>query len=199
MDLRQKKGLEQTAGEGIRFHYPMHRLTTYQVGGPVEALWEAKDLSTLKKVVRYLSSEGIPYGVLGRGSNLLVRDEGIDGVMILLKGSLATIRENTENSLLWAGGGVHLSHLMNRCRQQGMSGLEFLAGIPGTVGGAVVMNAGAFGEELAEKIEAVQLVGSEGAEIERHRSKLKFSYRSLHIGAGPTGDEHLLLSYAYRA
>ena len=115
---------------------------------------------------------------------MLVKDEGINGVMILLKGSLATIRESIENSLLWAGGGVHLSDLMNRCRQRGLSGLEFLAGIPGTVGGAVVMNAGAFGEEINEKIEAVWLVGSEGAEIERHRSKLKFSYRSLHLEPG---------------
>ncbi len=184
MDLRQKKGLEELAGEGIRFHYPMHRLTTYRVGGPVEALWEAKDLPTLKRVIRYLSFEGTPYGILGGGSNLLVRDEGIDGVMIRLKGALAIIKDLPEDSLVWAGGGVHLSHLMNWCKQQGMSGLEFLTGIPGTVGGAVVMNAGAFGEEINERIATVQLVGSDGTEIEVHRSKLNFSYRSLRMEPG---------------
>jgi UDP-N-acetylmuramate dehydrogenase len=168
----------------MRFHYPMHRLTTYGVGGPVEALWEAKDLATLKRVIRYLSLEGIPYGVLGRGSNLLVKDEGIDGVMILLKGSFAMIKNDPQASLLWAGGGVHLSDLMHRCRQEGMSGLEFLAGIPGTVGGAVVMNAGAFGEEINERIKTVQSVLSGGHEIELHRSKLKFSYRALHMEPG---------------
>jgi len=184
MDLRQKRAFEQLAGKGTRYHYPMHRLTTYQVGGPVEALWEARDLTTLGKVVRYLSAEGIPYGVLGRGSNLLVKDEGIDGVMILLKGSLAEIKEGGENTVVWAGGGVHLKDLMRWCRQKGMSGLEFLAGIPGTVGGAVVMNAGAFGEEINEKIRAIQWVVPGGKPVETDRAELKFSYRRLHISAG---------------
>jgi len=171
-------------GGGIRFHYPMHRLTTYQVGGPVEALWEARDLETLKKVIRYLSLEGIPYGVLGRGSNLLVKDNGIDGVMILLKGSLAAIKEGAEESLVWAGGGAPLADLMNWCRQRGMSGLEFLAGIPGTVGGAVAMNAGAFGQEVNERIKALQFVLPGGTPVERNRSELKFSYRRLHMEEG---------------
>ena len=171
-------------GEGIRFHYPMHRLTTYKVGGPVEALWEARDLETLKKVIRYLSLEGIPYGVLGRGSNLLVKDDGIDGVMILLKGSLAAIKEGAEKSLVWAGGGVHLTDLMSWCRQRGMSGLEFLTGIPGTVGGAVAMNAGAFGQEINERIKTLQFVLPGGTQVEMSRSELKFSYRRLHMEEG---------------
>jgi UDP-N-acetylmuramate dehydrogenase len=171
-------------GEGIRFHYPMHRLTTYKVGGPVEALWEARDLETLKKVIRYLSLEGIPYGALGRGSNLLVKDEGIDGVMILLKGSLAAIKEGAEKSLVWAGGGVHLADLMSWCRKKGMSGLEFLAGIPGTVGGAVAMNAGAFGQEINERIKTLQFVLPGGTQAEMNRSELKFSYRRLHMEKG---------------
>ena len=184
MDIRQKEALEQITGEGIRFHYPMHRLTTYKVGGPAEALWEARDLETLKRVIRYLSLEGIPYGVLGRGSNLLVKDNGIDGVMILLKGSLATIKEGTEKSLVWAGGGVHLTDLMSWCRQKGMSGLEFLTGIPGTVGGAVAMNAGAFGQEINGRIKTLQFVLPEGAPVEMNRSELKFSYRRLHMEEG---------------
>ena len=184
MNVRQKEALEQMTGEGIRFHYPMHRLTTYKVGGPVEALWEARDLETLKKVIRYLSLEGIPYGALGRGSNLLVKDDGIDGVMILLKGSLAAIKEGAAKSLIWAGGGVHLTHLMSWCRQRGMSGLEFLTGIPGTVGGAVAMNAGAFGQEINEKIKTLQFVLPGGTQVEMNRSELKFSYRRLHMEEG---------------
>ena len=184
MNVRQKKTLEQITGEGIRFHYPMHRLTTYKVGGPVEALWEARDLETLKKAIRYLSLEGIPYGALGRGSNLLVKDEGIDGVMILLKGSLAAIKEGVEKSLVWAGGGVHLTDLMSWCRKRGMSGLEFLTGIPGTVGGAVAMNAGAFGQEVNERIKTLQFVLPGGTQAEMNRSELKFSYRRLHMEEG---------------
>ncbi|OQY49810.1 MAG: UDP-N-acetylenolpyruvoylglucosamine reductase [Desulfobacteraceae bacterium 4572_87] len=180
----QKTALEQLTGEGIRFDYPMHRLTTYKVGGPVEALWEARELEKLKKFIRYLCTEDIPYGVLGNGSNLLVKDKGIDGVMILLSGSLAVIKDNADKSLIWAGGGVHLADLMNWCRQHGRSGLEFLAGIPGTVGGAVVMNAGAFGKEIHEKIKTLQFVLPGGTHIEMKRSELKFSYRRLHMEEG---------------
>ena len=171
-------------GERIRFHYPMHRVTTYKVGGPVEALWEARDLTTLKKVIRYLSLENIPYGALGRGSNLLVKDEGIDGVMILFKGSLAAIKAGAKKTLVWAGGGVHLTDLMSWCRQRGMSGLEFLTGIPGTVGGAVAMNAGAFGQEINERIKTLQFVFPGGTQVEMNRSELKFSYRRLHMEEG---------------
>lgn len=180
----QKTALEQLTGEGIRFDYPMHRLTTYKVGGPVEALWEARELEKLKKFIRYLCTEDIPYGVLGNGSNLLVKDKGIDGVMILLSGSLAVIKDNADKSLIWAGGGVHLADLMNWCRQHGQSGLEFLAGIPGTVGGAVVMNAGAFGKEIHERIKALQFVLPGGTQIEMKLSELKFSYRRLHMEEG---------------
>jgi len=184
MDRHQKTTLERLAGKGIRFHYPMQQLTTYQVGGPVEVLWEARDLMTLKEVIRFLSTESIPYGVLGKGSNLLVTDNGIDGVMILLKGSLATINQGPEDSLVWAGGGVHLTDLMKWCRQKGMSGLEFMAGIPGTVGGAVVMNAGAFGQEVGEKVKTIQFVVSGGTAVLMNRSDLEFSYRRLHVQKG---------------
>ncbi|EFK06898.1 UDP-N-acetylmuramate dehydrogenase [delta proteobacterium NaphS2] len=181
MDRHQKAALEKLAGKGIRFNYPMHQRTTYQVGGPVEVLWEARDLLTLKEVIRYLSGESIPYHVLGKGSNLLVTDDGIDGVMILLKGSLATINKGPEDSLIWAGGGLHLTDLMKWCRQKGMSGLEFMAGIPGTVGGAVVMNAGAFGHAIGEKVRNIQCVVPGGKEVLVNRSDLKFSYRRLHV------------------
>ena len=184
MDRHQKSALERLAGEGIRFHYPMRELTTYQVGGPAEVLWEARDLMTLKEVIGYLSVENIPYHVLGKGSNLLVTDTGIDGVMILLKGSLATIEMRPESSLVRAGGGVHLTTLMKWCKRKGMSGLEFMAGIPGTVGGAVVMNAGAFRQEIGEKVKAIQCVVHGGEAVSMNRSKLKFSYRKLHVQEG---------------
>ena len=184
MNIRQKTTLELLTGEGIRFHYPMRRLTTYRVGGPVEALWEARDLKKLKSVIRFLYAEKIPFGALGRGSNLLVKDKGIDGVMILLGGSLAVIKDNADKSMIWAGGGVHLSDLMDWCRKHGQTGLEFLAGIPGTVGGAVVMNAGAFGKEVNERIKALQFLSPAGTAIEENRSELKFSYRRLHMEEG---------------
>ena len=82
------------------------------------------------------------------------------------------------------GGGLHLTDLMKWCRQNGMSGLEFMAGIPGTVGGAVIMNAGAFGKEIGEKVKAIQCVVPGGKEVLMNRSKLEFSYRRLHVQEG---------------
>ncbi len=182
MDIRQKAELERLTGERIEFDYPMGHLTTFQVGGPAEAFWKARDLETLKKVMAYLSMEGIPYGVLGRGSNLLIKDEGIDGVMILLTDFFATI--NDSDNGVWAGGGVHLAELLRWCRRNAMGGLEFLAGIPGTVGGAVIMNAGAFGQEINERIQAIQWVTPWGMQMKRDRTELNFSYRRLHLETG---------------
>ncbi len=188
MDSHQKGTFESIAREGVSFDYPMHRLTTYKVGGPVEVLWDASDLTLLGKGMLYLSAEGIPYGVFGNGSNLLVTDGGIDGVMIRLRGLLAEIRKSTDDArdafTLWAGGGVQLADLMNFCRRNGMSGLEFLAGIPGTVGGAVAMNAGAFGHEIKERTISVQLMTTRGEQMEMHRSEVAFSYRSFHMEKG---------------
>ena len=93
MDKRQKEQLVRLGGGHIRFDCPMAPYTTFHVGGPVEALYEAKALTDLQQVTGYLRKEGIPYVVVGKGSNLLVTEEGYGGVVIQLRGSLATIEQ----------------------------------------------------------------------------------------------------------
>jgi UDP-N-acetylmuramate dehydrogenase len=185
MDRRQKEDLRRLCAKRVQFECSMSKFTTFQVGGKAEALYEACNLENLQAVIAYLNRENIGYLVLGRGSNLLVKDEGLEGVVIHLGGSLANIREESRNGLdILAGAGLPLIDLLAYCRASGLGGLEFLAGIPGTVGGAVAMNAGAFGKEAGDRVMEVHIVTANGDMDVRDRSGLKFSYRGLQLEKG---------------
>lgn len=143
------------------------------------------ELRDLKRMVSYLATEQIPYLVLGRGSNLLVRDDGFKGVALILKEELAKVEPNGKSDkVVVAGGGLALFELLDYCKAKGLGGLEFLAGIPGTAGGAVAMNAGAWGCEVGGLVQQVQLVTSKGEVTTLGPSRLKFAYRSLSIPKG---------------
>ena len=182
MNKRQKEELSRLGGEEVRFDCPMAQYTTFRVGGLAEALYETNDQEDLRQMVAYLNKEDIPYLVVGRGSNLLIKDEGVEGLAILLRGSLASVKqENKDGLTVFSGAGLHLADLLVYCRSSGLGGLEFLAGIPGTVGGAISMNAGAFGEEIGERVKEIHVVNTRGDVIVTNRSQLKFSYRALQI------------------
>jgi UDP-N-acetylmuramate dehydrogenase len=185
MDAREKEKLVRLGGQQISFDFPMAQLTTLGVGGQCQALFEANDLEDLQRVIAYISEEHIPYLVVGKGSNLLVKDEGFDGLVILLRGSLATaVKDKIDDLSILAGAGLPLVDLLSYCRSIGLGGLECFAGIPGTVGGAVAMNAGAFGEEFGSKIQEIYLITQRGDLVLRDRSQLRFSYRKLEIEKG---------------
>jgi UDP-N-acetylmuramate dehydrogenase len=186
MDTRQKEELIRLAGKNIRFHCPMAEHTTFNVGGQAEALYEAYDMEGLKRVLAYLGREGIPYMALGRGSNILVKDTGLEGIVILLCGSLSRIEEKrTDDMSVVAGAGLRLADFLSYCRSSGLGGLEFLSGIPGTVGGAVAMNAGAFGEEIAARVKEIHMVDKRGNLVVKARSsELSFSYRKFNLEKG---------------
>jgi UDP-N-acetylmuramate dehydrogenase len=185
MDERQKEDIRRLGGERIHFDCPMAQYTTFRVGGPAEAVYETDDLEGLQRVIIYLNREQIPYVVVGRGSNLLVKDEGLEGLVIILRGSLASVkRDTTDDLVLIGGGGLALSDLLVHCRSFGLGGLEFLAGIPGTVGGAIAMNAGAFGKEIGGRVREVHTLNATGDVMVRRRSDLNFSYRMLQMETG---------------
>ena len=182
MDERQRENLRRLAEDGIHFDCLMARYTTFRVGGAAEAVYEADNLENLRRVITYLSREQSPYLVVGRGSNLLVKDGGLEGMVIVLRGSLASVKTDTTNALTVLGtGGLSLSDLLAYCRLSGLGGLEFLAGIPGTLGGAVAMNAGAFGKDISERVEEVHLLRATGDVIVMDRTDLNFSYRGLRM------------------
>jgi UDP-N-acetylmuramate dehydrogenase len=185
INKRQKQELLNLTGEKVEFDCPMSDYTTLRVGGLVDAIYKAENVEELSRVIAYLGEEHIPYLPVGRGSNLLVKDEGLEGAVILLCGSLAGIEEKRENHVtLLAGAGLSISDLLNYCRSSGVGGVEFLAGIPGTVGGAVAMNAGAFGWEIGDTVQEVQMVTPCGKVMVRDQAQLSFSYRELRMEEG---------------
>ncbi|MBN1276671.1 MAG: UDP-N-acetylmuramate dehydrogenase [Deltaproteobacteria bacterium] len=185
MNKRQKEYLASIVGEKIQFDCPMSKYTTFGVGGKSEAICEVTELENLKKLIGFLNGEQIPYLTVGRGSNILVKDGGIDGLVIRLKGPLASMKlSEKENSTVVAGGGLPLFELLIRCRDAGLGGIEFLAGIPGTAGGAIMMNAGAFGKEIGSLVSKVDVITVEGKTEEISSPHLCFSYRNFRVEKG---------------
>lgn len=171
--------LEQIVGkDGVRLAEPMSRHTTFRVGGPADVL-VTPDRNALAQVVALCKKEQTPYCIIGNGSNLLVGDGGIRGVVIETKGALNTLRADGERIV--AGAGALLSQAASRAASQGLSGMEFAAGIPGTVGGAVVMNAGAYGGEMKDIIESVTVLDQDCREKVLSVEELELGYRSSSI------------------
>lgn len=185
MDETQRRGLLEIMGENIQFDRAMSEYTTFRIGGKADAICFVQGLGELQQVFSYLNKEKIPYLLVGKGSNLLVRDGGFKGAVIIMRGQLATIKQHEKNDrMVLAGGGLTLRDLVRFCSQRGLGGLEFLSGIPGTVGGAVTMNAGAFGRAMGDVVQQVDLVTPEGEFTSRNRSDLTFSYRESSIQEG---------------
>lgn len=159
--------------------YPLARLTTVRTGG--DANWFARpaDEGELVELLAWAKSEGLELGVIGSGSNLLVADDGFRGLALKLDGELATI-ERREDGLL-CGGGARLPSASAKAAGWGLAGIEFGVNIPGTAGGAVKMNANAYGGQLAEVLEWVEICTSSGTE-HREPETLGFSYRSSNLG-----------------
>ena len=155
--------------------------TSLRVGGPVSCLLRPLDLSGLRAAVQVLHQNNHPYFILGRGTNLLVQDGGIRTVAISLESGFSQVERLDPTGRVKAGAGLRLSRLLRFCLQEGLSGLEFSVGIPGSVGGALRMNAGTQAGEMANVCEAVHFLLSDGSLSRLSRSKLRFSYRKLEV------------------
>jgi UDP-N-acetylmuramate dehydrogenase len=184
MDEGERKTLRGILENRVAFDHSMERCTTFRVGGKADAVCFVEDMPTLRRVLAYAKETGTPYLVVGRGSNLLVKDQGVRGLVILLKGRLALIERKGNAELLSAGAGLPLSDLLNACRLDALGGLEFLAGIPGAVGGAVAMNAGAWGQETADAVHEIEIMSGSGELGKATRGELHFSYRRLDVPEG---------------
>lgn len=161
------------AGE-VRVSEPLARHTTWKVGGAADLFLVPRDEENLASALRILDAEGCPCVILGGGSNVLIADEGIRGAVIQTGGMKKL--EFQANGAVIAGSGFNLSTLVRETTDRGLAGLESLAGIPGTVGGAVVMNAGAGGQQFSDVVRAVTLVSAKGVET-LTEGDLDFGYR----------------------
>ena len=154
---------------------PMSRHTTFHIGGPADFLIEPESEKQITQILRICRELEIGVHVIGNGSNLLVRDEGIKGAVILLGDRFSACRR--EGEYLFAQAGVQLMKLCRLAQKEGMSGLEFAYGIPGSVGGGVYMNAGAYGGELKDVVERVRYLDDDLQLQERVIQPEDFSYR----------------------
>jgi len=174
--------LAQVPSLEVRRDEPMARHTSFGIGGPADILVIPQDTASLVEVVRTLATAGIAPLYIGNGTNLLVRDGGIRGVVVKIAGALTGI--DHDGNRLISGAGESLAAVCHHAAQQGLSGLEFAAGIPGSVGGGIVMNAGANGGEIAQVLEWVEAINA-GNEVNRYqRSELDFGYRRSQFQAG---------------
>lgn len=160
----------------IRTEEPMSRHTTFRVGGPADIYVEPSGVSELAAVLALCRERQIPGYILGNGSNLLVSDQGYRGVMIAMGKTWADI--SVEGTHIRAGAGALLSQVAKRALQASLTGLEFAAGIPGSVGGAAVMNAGAYGSEMAAVLERVTVLTPEGETRILSAEELELGYRT---------------------
>lgn len=170
-----------TAPEGIERDYPLARLTTIRTGGAADWFARPRALETLVAALGWAEAEGLPIGVVGSGSNLLVADDGFRGLALKLDGELAATERDGERVL--CGGGARLPSAAAKTAAWGLSGLEFGINIPGTAGGAVRMNANAYGGELGRVLEWVEIATPAGAE-RREPGRLGFSYRRSNLKPG---------------
>jgi UDP-N-acetylenolpyruvoylglucosamine reductase len=166
---------------GVQRDYPLARLTTIRTGGPAELFSRAGTLPELEKLVSWAAGEGLEVGVVGSGSNLLVADAGVRGLVLKLDKELNKIE--LDGTRILCGGGARLPAVSARAAQAGLTGIEFGVNIPGSVGGAVRMNANAYGGELARVLEWVELVSAAGT-VRRGPKELGFAYRRSNLGPG---------------
>lgn len=160
----------------VRYDEPLKNHTTFKIGGNCIALIEPREVSDIVETIKICRENSIKFFVIGNGSNLLVPDEGYNGVIIKLKGEFSTIQ--VEGEYLIVNSGAKLSEVYTIAYENSLTGFEFASGIPGTIGGAIYMNAGAYGGEMKDIVESVEVLDLDNFELrELKNEELKFSYR----------------------
>ena len=173
-----------------REHEPLAPYTWFRLGGAAQYFAEPTTVEELTALVRACHTAGLPVRVLGGGSNLLVRDEGVPGFVVSL-GAAAFGRIAVNGRKLTAGGGAKLGHVISTAVREGLAGLEQLVGIPGTVGGALHTNAGTLGGDIGQFTASATLLTRKGEQITRERRDLRFGYRESSL------DELVILEAAF--
>lgn len=160
----------------IYINEPMCKHTSFKIGGPAECLIKIQTAEELRWILKYAKEKNIPLTIIGNGSNILVSDEGIKG--IVLKIEINTFELDFQNSKLKVGSGIKLGFIAQKCLKQEIAGFEFASGIPGTVGGAIRMNAGAHGKEMKDIVTTITYMDRDGEIHSIQNKEAKFEYRN---------------------
>lgn len=162
--------------DNILVNEPMKKHTTFRIGGEAACFVRIENARQLSAVHSYLQEAGVPMLVLGNGSNLLVSDEGFEGVVLEICDKMSGI--SVEGTKMIVQAGALMSKIARVAYENGLTGFEFAAGIPGTIGGGTVMNAGAYGSELKQVITSVKMLNAKGELIELSNEEMEFGYRT---------------------
>lgn len=175
MDNLEKLLLEDSVGKVIK-NEPLKNHTTMKVGGPADLFVEPDSIDNLKKTIKHIRERNVKWRAIGRGSNLLIPDEGVRGVVIKLGSGLDHLEINDEEILV--GAGYSIIKLATIISKEGLSGLEFAGGIPGSVGGAVFMNAGAHGSDISKILKKAHILFPDGTLQWLSQEEMEFAYRT---------------------
>ncbi|EGV09069.1 UDP-N-acetylmuramate dehydrogenase-like protein [Parvimonas sp. oral taxon 393 str. F0440] len=160
----------------VRYEEPLKNHTTFKIGGNCIALIEPREVSDIVEAIKICRENNIKFFVIGNGSNLLVPDEGYNGVIIKLKSEFSMIKVEGESLIVKSG--AKLSEVYPVAYENSLTGFEFASGIPGTIGGAIYMNAGAYGGEMKDIVESVEVLDLDNFELKELKNEdLDFSYR----------------------
>jgi UDP-N-acetylmuramate dehydrogenase len=183
-ELRER--LRSLLGERLRFAVPLMRYTSFRVGGPAEVFAEPDTLTELQALVALLHQESVPYFLLGGGTNLLISDRGVRGVVIKLGAGFdySCWEEQGDTAHVRVGAARPLGRFVREAIAKSYGGVEFAEGIPGSLGGGLLMNAGAFGGELSRVVEAIAGVCPDGTPVRLPEEKLGFAYRRTALPPG---------------
>lgn len=177
MKENMKNRFETILGQDrILMEEPMKKHTTFRLGGPADFFLCPSDVNQIPEIIHICRKEGIPWFVLGNGSNLLVSDQGYRGVVIQIYKNMNQI--TVEGTRIYAQAGALLSAVSKKAMEAGLTGMEFASGIPGTLGGAAVMNAGAYGGEMKDILVSVTVLTDEGEQKVLKAEELNLGYRT---------------------
>jgi UDP-N-acetylmuramate dehydrogenase len=178
--------LKGIAGLRVKTDEPLARYTSIKIGGPADYFIEVDGDTALANLLRSLRARGTNFWLLGNGSNVLISDRGVRGAVLRLAGEFKKVQwlEQDDGVRVNVGAAYTVTQLVREAARRGYTGLEFAEGIPGTVGGALYMNAGAYGSEFERVVDRVEGVSSEGEPIRLSRSEMIFSYRDSHLPPG---------------
>ena len=181
--VRVGTDIQRRIGVKTSRHEPLARFTTMRVGGSADLFAEVRNLFELRAIVRFARSRGLPYFILGRGSDLVISDAGIRGLVIHNRAQQVRF----DGDRLTADSGLPMARAATICREEGLSGLEFGLAIPGTVGGAVWANAGAHESDVRTVLVEASVLNSDGMEVALDRDGLRLAYRESSLKHAPAG------------
>ncbi|CDE25979.1 uDP-N-acetylenolpyruvoylglucosamine reductase [Clostridium sp. CAG:440] len=177
MNLEQLIDNLNISKEKIKYNEPMAKHTSFKIGGPAQCFINAESVEEIKQICKVVSKNDINLTIIGNGSNLLVTDNGINGIVVKVNIKKFELEFSNDDVSLIVGAGNKLGEIAQKLLRNEITGFEFAAGIPGTIGGAVRMNAGAYGKEMKDIVETVKYMDYDGNIYEKSNKDLEFEYR----------------------